>query len=811
MQATAGTIDFKLIASDALRHSRGLVPSWLPGGKLVGSEYQSLNPTRADSKVGSFSVNLDNGKWADFATGDRGSDLISLYAYIQSLEQIEAAKAVADQLGLDKSVGNTDKLNQPQQEPIKPSSRTWYEPVLPVPTYAPPHPVAHPVRGKPEAMWPYFDAEERLLGVVYRFERSEGGKEVLPCVYARHKKSGKEEWRWMSFPVPRPLYGLDRLALFPKTPVLLVEGEKCVDAGADHLLNVYVVVSWPGGGKAVDKVDWSPLKGRVVIAWPDCDAQVDKNKNLLEEHKQPGYSAMLRIKELVGNQVESFRLVDIPLPGEKPDGWDIADAIDDGMDQAAIVEMIQRTDRRIAPSSTQPSARAKAKRKAASSEEPPPERKQIGYLPDRYALIYSTNTVYDINTNLIMSVEAMRLAVGKSHVDWWLSSDKRKMILPDQLVFDPSGQAKPPEINMFRGIEMVPEPTGDYAPILELLTHLCAESAETDQGVTDVFDWVLKWLALPLQKPGTKMRSALIFHGTQGAGKNLFFEIVAKIYGRHAIVVGQEQLEEKHNDWCSAKLFMIGDEVIARNELYHQKNKLKAFITGDTIQINPKYLPIRTERNHVNVVFLSNEDQPLVLEESDRRYFVVYTPHMHKGDLYQRVADCLDNGGAEAFYAHLLGLDLHGFNAFAMPPMTTAKRNLIALSLRPEHRFVYEWICGHLSVPLSPCTAGQLFRVFEHWTLQNRERLVSQRKFTATIDKYVKLLSNRANRERPMLNYKVVKLDRETGQKSERVWIPDGFERPERETEGRWLAGFVERFEEAIRVYRGVEIGTGIM
>ncbi|MBL7391299.1 primase-helicase family protein, partial [Escherichia coli] len=83
---------------------------------------------------------------------------------------------------------------------------------------------------------------------------------------------------------------------------------------------------------------------------------------------------------------------------------------------------------------------------------------------------------------------------------------------------------------------------------------------------------------------------------------------------------------DKFNDWASGKLFMIADEVVARQELFHIKNKLKALITGDCIRINPKNVAAHDERNHVNLVFLSNEKQPLVLEKDDRRFMVMWTP-----------------------------------------------------------------------------------------------------------------------------------------------------------------------------------------
>ena len=50
--------------------------------------------------LGSFRVNLHTGQWADFATGDRGGDVISLAAYLSHLSQIEAAEKLAEMLGI---------------------------------------------------------------------------------------------------------------------------------------------------------------------------------------------------------------------------------------------------------------------------------------------------------------------------------------------------------------------------------------------------------------------------------------------------------------------------------------------------------------------------------------------------------------------------------------------------------------------------------------------------------------------------------------------------------------------------------------
>lgn len=91
---------FQQVNAAALPRLESLCSHWLGQGRKEGREYVALNPTRADRHLGSFRINLISGMWADFATSDRGGDPISYYAYINGLSQIEAARALARDLGV---------------------------------------------------------------------------------------------------------------------------------------------------------------------------------------------------------------------------------------------------------------------------------------------------------------------------------------------------------------------------------------------------------------------------------------------------------------------------------------------------------------------------------------------------------------------------------------------------------------------------------------------------------------------------------------------------------------------------------------
>src|SRR5271163_1407086 len=89
------TIDFRSINQAALAALPSILARLVPGGKTIAGEYTALNPTRADHRLGSFKINLHSGQWADFATGDKGGDPVSLVAYLEGVSQLEAARRLA--------------------------------------------------------------------------------------------------------------------------------------------------------------------------------------------------------------------------------------------------------------------------------------------------------------------------------------------------------------------------------------------------------------------------------------------------------------------------------------------------------------------------------------------------------------------------------------------------------------------------------------------------------------------------------------------------------------------------------------------
>lgn len=303
------------VNATALAQYPGLLQSLLPGGRLEGREYVCGNLSGAPGK--SLKVNIDTGLWSDFAIdGCSGSDPVSLYAAIHRMKKGEALRELAEALRIP-AIANGGSPRPKRQE--------WTA-ILPIPADAPMPSFEHFRHGKPSATWEYRDHNGNTLGHTCRFDSPDGGKDILPLTFCRGPEERKE-WRWQGFRDPRPLYGLDRLAqVKADAGILLVEGEKTADAAARLHGPGKVCMTWPGGCKAVGKVDLSPLAGRPVCIWPDSD--------------EPGFKAALALAGRL-QKVGAVSVAIIVPPAEAAPGWDLADAEAEGWTADRVTAWIE--------------------------------------------------------------------------------------------------------------------------------------------------------------------------------------------------------------------------------------------------------------------------------------------------------------------------------------------------------------------------------------------------------------------------------------------------------------------------------------
>lgn len=590
-----------------------------------GVEYEACCPFHTE-KSPSFKVNPVKQFYHCFGCGANG-DAIKFLMEHDGLSFLDACRA----LGADVPDATSTERSEPQAALVPPvtdsasaddKERTPWKPILPAPDDAPAPPVAHIKRGKPSLSWTYRDAEGRVLGYIYRFEKSTGGKEFTPLTWCRHETTDVCEWRWISFPEPRPLYGLDRLAARPEATVLLVEGEKCADAAQAQLPEL-VVLSWPGGGKAVGKVDWAPLAGRKVMGWADCDAKHERltpaekqagvdqlTKPLDPEEKQPGVMAMAKVGSILLSLGARFWRVKIPAPGAKPDGWDIADAIADGLTGVALADFLRDKKNRTELTLEAPGEPISTPTKAdAGKREKPP-----GYvwIPDlvwrKDGLSACLSNVYQILEHRpewkgVLAYDEFALCVVKRKpppysggvVGEWDSTDDSRTAMWLSRMYQ-TDQFTPSSALVAEAVEVLARahpwhPVRDYLRGLKwdgiprthewLTKYLGVEQSDYTKRVAR---WWLMGAVARVLYPGCKFDYCLVLAGPQGKGKSTVFEIIGGEW------FGDTDLDLSHKDSMSALRGKLVYEIAELGALARSEEKRqKSFLSRRIDEYRPVY------------------------------------------------------------------------------------------------------------------------------------------------------------------------------------------------------------------------------
>lgn len=255
---------------------------------------------------------------------------------------------------------------KPQEDAIKPLTTTEKAkkhqsskaqegkirtPLYPIPKNAPVFTKDTPAyhnkqfNSKPAGIYPYYGADGSLAFYMVRWhplnqdgtpildEDGKPSKIVLPYCYVEDDKTARYWWS-CGFPDPRPLYNLPELLARPQAPVLVVEGEKVVEALKPLLLD-YVLTTSAHGSQSPHKSDWSVLKDRNVIECPDLD----------KAGVQYGDAVCLKSKEAGALSVQSLALdllVKSLLKKESiPKGYDLADAVSDGLNPVLLNQSLE--------------------------------------------------------------------------------------------------------------------------------------------------------------------------------------------------------------------------------------------------------------------------------------------------------------------------------------------------------------------------------------------------------------------------------------------------------------------------------------
>lgn len=228
-------------------------------------------------------------------------------------------------------------------------------------------------------------------------------------------------------------------------------------------------------------------------------------------------------------------------------------------------------------------------------------------------------------------------------------------------------------------------------------------------GRQEVVSNLLAWMAHNVQKPGVKIRWTPLVKGVEGDGKTLLGTIMSAVLGRPNVKqISPKVLGTDFSDWAHGACVGVLEEIKLTGHNRHDiLNALKPFITNDQVAVHPKGSAEFNVINTMNYMAFTNHTDALPLGETDRRWYIVFTPFSTTEDMHAAIR-VLGEGDSGAYFDKLYAAiaahvgDLRRwFLDYAIPasfkpngsaPDTEEKHLMIAMSASPEEDAVREAI-----------------------------------------------------------------------------------------------------------------------
>lgn len=280
----------------------------------------------------------------------------------------------------------------------------------------------------------------------------------------------------------------------------------------------------------------------------------------------------------------------------------------------------------------------------------------------------------------------------------WLEHEDRRQY--DGAVFNPNG-VPANFYNFWQGLAVKPT-QGDCSLYLDHIRKVIASGEEK------LADYILDFMADAIQNPGIRPGVALVLRGDQGVGKGVFVKYFAKLFGSHfAHVTNTNHFLGNFNGLLENKLLLFADEAFWAGDK-DGEGLIKALVTEDTIQIERKYMDVKSQKNFIRLIVASNNDWVVPAMANERRFCVIDVSDARRQDTsyFAAVAGQMENGGLEALMHFLLNRDISGKDLRKFP-QTSALNDQKIHSLNPLETWWYDCLYrGYVAEPIYGCASG---------------------------------------------------------------------------------------------------------
>lgn len=283
-------------------------------------------------------------------------------------------------------------------------------------------------------------------------------------------------------------------------------------------------------------------------------------------------------------------------------------------------------------------------------------------------------------------------------------------------------------------------------------------------------EYILNYLSRLIKIPEKKSGICLVFMSNQGAGKTGFFEwFNNSIIGKEwtLTISNNENIFKNFNAELNNKILTILDEAQLEGSYKKKSDQLKSLITQNFIRIEYKGMDPLVMNDRNNYIILTNNDFPVKIEQSDRRFAVFNMSNDMCGntEYFNKLNDAFDNNDVKKhFFHYLLYRNIDNFHPERDIPTTQAKTELKKESAPSPVRFAIDLIQNGIiknnyniddilsGNALSNDTKMKTSELYEHYkTFMNQkcpgERVYVENGFVLQIKKLLNIKTSKYNGE----------------------------------------------------------------
>ena len=236
--------------------------------------------------------------------------------------------------------------------------------------------------------------------------------------------------------------------------------------------------------------------------------------------------------------------------------------------------------------------------------------------------------VFMSKRDLIISYEHIQCGLNvygqpASFIEKWTVNNKTINVKDSMDIYPDTHNCPPNVFNLWRPFEMEKYDTpyshksAELDKILNHILILCGNDKI-------MYKYFIGWISKMIQEPHIKIPCVVII-SKQGAGKGTLMKLFSKMLGKNKVY---EPTNPSRDVWGNFNELMTDAFLVNINELEYNDAKkgdsqFKALITDPNITINPKGQKPIWVKSHHHFIVTTNKENPLPLEEKQRRFAVV--------------------------------------------------------------------------------------------------------------------------------------------------------------------------------------------